>query len=144
MMMTGHELFCKAHKIARETRNSFVTYRSAFSAALKGVYAMMKETEKTTAEKLEALGIEAWERGDMKRYYINDDALEAVFGLRIGRYNTGNISSASLNGEPISNSRAYKLMGRKIFFDAVKGEWMQSTEYGTRALNDTLRESLRV
>lgn len=41
-MMTGTELFTKAHKIARETRASFVTYRAAFSAALKGLYAMMK------------------------------------------------------------------------------------------------------
>jgi len=144
MMMTGHEIFCKAHQIARETRAAYVTYRAAFSAALKGVYAMMKDTEKTTAEKLEELGVEAWERGDMKRYYINDDVLEAVFGLRIDRYKTGNICSASLNGEGISNGKAYKLIGRKIFFDAVKDEWMQTTEYGTRALNDTLRDSLRV
>lgn len=41
-MMTGKELFTTAHKIARETRASFVTYRAAFSAALKGLYAMMK------------------------------------------------------------------------------------------------------
>jgi hypothetical protein len=41
-MMTGSELFTTAHKIARETRDFFVTYRAAFSAALKGLYAMMK------------------------------------------------------------------------------------------------------
>ena len=143
-MMTGTELFTKAHKIARETRASFVTYRAAFSAALKGLYAMMKDNEKTTAEKLEDLGIEAWERGEMKRYYINADKLEAVFGLSVGFYKSGNICGATLNGEEISNSKAAKLMGQKIFFDAVSGEWMQKTSMGTGALNDTLKASLKV
>ena len=144
-MMTNSEFFKAAHKVARETRANFETYRMAFSAALKGLYAMEKKAnEKTTAEKLEDLGIEAWECGQMKRYYINDDKLEEVFGLSIGRYNTGNISSASLNGEGISNSEAYKLLGQKIYFDAISGEWMQKTSMGVRALNDTLKASLRV
>lgn len=30
-MMTGTEIFCKAHEIARKTRAAFVTYRAAFS-----------------------------------------------------------------------------------------------------------------
>lgn len=100
--------------------------------------------EKSTAEKPEAIGNRAWERGEMKRYYINDDQLEAIFGLRIGRYNTGNISSASLNGEGISNSKAYKLLGRGIWYDAITDTWMQKTELGTRELNATLADSLRV
>lgn len=54
MMMTGHELFCKAHEIARKTRNSFVTYRAAFSAALKGVYAMMKNEKNEYVARYEA------------------------------------------------------------------------------------------
>lgn len=37
--MTRSEIFYAAHAIARETREAFVTYRAAFSAALKGVYA---------------------------------------------------------------------------------------------------------
>lgn len=49
MMMTGTELFCKAHEIARKTRDSFVTYRAAFSAALKGVYAMKNEKNEYVA-----------------------------------------------------------------------------------------------
>lgn len=42
-MMTGTELFTKAHAIARETRAAFATYRMAFSAALKRMHAMKKE-----------------------------------------------------------------------------------------------------
>lgn len=119
------------------------SYNVWLAAALKGIYAMERQ-EKTTAQKLEALGISAWERGEMKRYYINDDQLEVVFGLSIGRYNSGNISSASLNGEGISSSKAYKLLGRGVWYDAVTGRWMQKTEFGTRELNATLAGSLRI
>ena len=146
--MTNSERFIEAYKTAEQTRSSFSTSRDAFVFDLTEIYAMERQEqtapEKTTAEKLEALGIDAWERGEMKRYYINDEHLEAVFGLSIGRYNTGNISSASLNGEGISNSKAYKLLGRGIWYDANTDSWMQKTEFGTRAPNDTLAASLRV
>lgn len=42
-MMTNSEFFKAAHTIARETRANFETYRMAFSAALKGLYAMEKK-----------------------------------------------------------------------------------------------------
>lgn len=144
-MMTNSEFFKAAHKVARETRANFETYRMAFSAALKGLYAIEKKAnEKTTTEKLEDLGVEAWECGQMKRYYINADKLNVVFGLDVDFYKSGNICSASLNGEGISNSKACKLLGQKIYFDAISGEWMQKTSAGVRALNDTLKASLRV
>ena len=147
-MLNNSERFIIAHKTAKQIRDCFSAYRDAFAFALSEVYAMEKQgalaAEKTTAEKLEDLGITAWERDGMKRYYVNDDRLEAVFGLSIDRYKTGNICSASLNGEEISNSRAYKLIARGIWYDASADRWMQKTEYGTRPLNDTLTASLRV
>lgn len=42
-MMSNSEFFKAAHKVARETRANFETYRMAFSAALKGLYAMEKK-----------------------------------------------------------------------------------------------------
>lgn len=147
-MLNNSERFIIAHKTARQIRSYFDSYRGAFAFALSEVYEMEKQerlaAEKSTAEKLEDLGIAAWERDGMKRYYINDGQLEAVFGLSIGRYKTGNISSASLNGEGISNSKAYKLIGRGIWYDANANSWMQKTEYGNRPLNETLTASLRV
>lgn len=147
-MLNNSERFIIAHQTAKQIRSYFDSYRGAFAYALSEVYAMERQekqaTEKTTAEKLEDLGIEAWEHNGMKRYYINDDQLEAVFGLSIGRYNTGNISSAWLNDERISNSKAYKLIGRGIWYDANSDSWMQKAEYGPRPLNDTLANSLRV
>lgn len=141
--MTNSARFIESHKTAKQIRDCFSSYRGAFAFALKEIYAMERQ-ERTTAEKLEALGISAWERGEMKRYYINDDQLEAVFGLSIGRYNSGNICGASLNGEGISNSKAYKLLGRGIWYDAVTDSWMQKTEFGIRELNATLANSLRI
>lgn len=123
--MTRREIFVNAHEIAKENRNQFTSYRAAFSYALKSIYAGMK-CEKTTEQKLEDLGIEAWEKGDMKRYYINVEHFAAVFGLEIYRYNSGNICGAHLNGEKISNNRAGKLIGaKKFYFDAVSQKWFE-------------------
>lgn len=142
--MTKSDLFKAAHKIARETKAIAGSYRIAFACALKDLYAGMSMTEKSTAEKLEELGIDAWECGDMKRYYINDENLEAVFGLEIDRYKSGNIFSARLNGEVISNNCASKLIVMKVYFDAAKNAWMQKTAAGVKPLNDTLAANLRI
>ena len=37
--MTKQEIFKAAHKIAKETRNNFASYKAAFAAALKQVFA---------------------------------------------------------------------------------------------------------
>lgn len=73
----------------------------------------------TMVEKLIAAGGSEWIKGDMHRIYFND--LPGLYGLSVSKYNTGNISSASLNGEGISNSKAYKLIDRlsgKLWYDA--------------------------
>lgn len=145
--MTSSERFHKAHMVAREIRDYFPTYRDAFAFALRETYEQeaVMQNEMTMEQKLEALGISAWEKNGMRRYYINADKVEAVFGLEIGRYNTGNISSARLNGEHISNTKAGKLLARKIYFDAVSREWMQSRPgcYPESLCND-LYDALRI
>lgn len=45
-----------------------------------------------------------WEKNGIRRVYFN--ALEELFGLTISRYSSGNISSATLDGDSISNSDA--------------------------------------
>lgn len=144
--MTNAERFYKAHATAKQIRNCFSCYRDAFAFALAEVYTMERnaKAERTTAEKLEALGIDAWERGEMKRYYMNDAAFEAVFGLSIDRYKTGNICSAVLNGEGISNAKAGRLIGRGVFYDAVAGEWFRADAFGKTVLDGELRDALRI
>lgn len=49
-----------------------------------------------------------WQRGTMYRIYIND--LARWYGLQYTTYKTGNVSSAKLDGEPISNGKASDLL----------------------------------
>lgn len=57
-------------------------------------------------------GCKRWsKKGD--RLYIPCHA----YGLRISRYNTGNISRAELNGECIPNSRAAEMLAASPYID---------------------------
>ncbi|MEV7654617.1 helix-turn-helix domain-containing protein [Streptomyces anulatus] len=75
-----------------------------------------------SVETMVAIGGNRWQRNGMDRVYINDWA--AFAGIETTRYNTGNISSASYQGEGVSNSQAYKLLGTidKVWFDAADGK----------------------
>jgi hypothetical protein len=135
--MTKSELFKAAHKIAREIRSYCSDYRTAFSCALRAIYEGYTMEEKTTAQKLEELGIKAtaqkleelgievWENKNMRRYYIPRWKMYDVFRLDVDYYKSGNISSACLNGEGISNSKARGFLSMKIYYDAVSDKWMQ-------------------
>lgn len=113
--MNKVELFKKAHKLAKEMVGKVGDYMVAMSIALKKVYATMNGNVQS---KLESIGLSVWgEAFGKARIYINPENMEEVFGLSINLYNTGNISSARLNGEKISNSKAYKIIQNKIYFD---------------------------
>lgn len=76
-------------------------------------------------EQLIAAGGKLWESGDRRRAYFND--LAALIGFEVHRYGTGNISSAYLDGEHVSNTRATSLETSlrfaKLWFDLASGEW---------------------
>lgn len=74
-----------------------------------------------TADNIKAIGGNEWIRGTYHRIYLNDWADYA--GIEVTRYNTGNISSASLSGRGIANGRAYDLLGAvsKVYFDVTDG-----------------------
>src|SRR5690348_14784802 len=73
-------------------------------------------------ETLTAIGGNRWQRGGKDRVYLNNWATLA--GLQTSHYNTGNISSASYQGEGISNSQAAKILGAldKVWFDTADGK----------------------
>jgi hypothetical protein len=75
-----------------------------------------------STETMTAIGGNRWQKNGMDRVYINDWAEFA--DIDVAHYNTGNISSASYQGEGISNSQAYKLLGSidKVWFDAETGK----------------------
>ena len=64
-------------------------------------------------EELEGLGFKRWTKGNMDRLYINAELL----GLHCDYYNSGNICSATLNGEAISNTKARGLKIAKTYID---------------------------
>lgn len=60
-------------------------------------------------EKLLQAGATRWTKYGKDRIYLNN-LLKEKSGLEIDRYNSGNISSAKLNGEKISNSAAGRIL----------------------------------
>lgn len=74
-------------------------------------------------EQLVQVGGKLWEKGNMRRVYFND--LAEWYGLDCSYYNSGNISSARLDGEPISNSQARRIAGElamaKFWYDLCEG-----------------------
>lgn len=85
----------------------------------------MKNIESSLAE----IGCTVWEKYGRKRVYVNsDDQIEKVFGLSVGRYKSGMISFAFLNGENISNSQARRLLTVKPYFDCLSGKWVSNIE----------------
>ena len=70
----------------------------------------MKVTEKMI-EVLKELGANEWHKGNYNLLYLNE-AVDALIGLETECYKSGNIKSAWLKGEPISNAEAGRIIER--------------------------------
>lgn len=74
---------------------------------------------------LKSIGGQEWTRDDKRRVYFNN--LAELFGLDAAFYNTGNVSSASLHGEDISNTRAREIISAlrmsKVWWDAADSQF---------------------
>jgi len=99
----------------------------------------MKLTE-TTIQNLIAKGASRWTKGDRNRLYLNG-AAKKIVGLETEHYNSGNIRSATLKGEKISNSRATQILDNifSAYIDLTTGNL-----YGRARSNsmDLLRAAL--
>lgn len=65
-------------------------------------------------EALEKKGFSRWTKGNKDRLYFNVEKSEY---LDVDYYKTGNVRSAYLDGERISNAEAYRLMAVKCFIN---------------------------
>lgn len=91
-----------------------------------------------TAENFENLtsyiGNRWTKKGD--RLYLTDTFMLTAIGLEYECYKTGNICSATLNGEKISNSKAGKIASflrfAKIYVDLETGEIVNAGEYAEK------------
>lgn len=75
-----------------------------------------------SVDTLTAIGGSRWTKAGKDRVYINDWA--ALAGLEYTTYGTGNISSATYQGEDIANRQAGLALGAidKVWFDTADGQ----------------------
>lgn len=89
-------------------------------------------------EKLKAVGGSEWIRDEHHRIYFNLDVMVKMIELELGFYKTGNISSARLDGEQISNSKAKQILNSingKFYYDVKSDGWkstLPSAEWAKR------------
>ena len=76
-----------------------------------------------TEQQIVRIGGNLWEKGGKRRVYLDRDLWAQLAGLETSHYRTGNISSATLHGERISNSYAREILGsvHKVFWDSTDG-----------------------
>lgn len=79
-------------------------------------------------KKFEDAGFKRWTKGGYDRLYIDATAC----GLEYDTYKSGNISSATFNGESISNARAGRMKAMKMYVDIATGEFHAEHAYGTK------------
>lgn len=139
--MTRQEIFKKAHRWTKLTIQAGDSYAATFALCLKALYAENKKPT-ITVEALEAIGGNRWQKGDHDRIYFND--LASLYGLDYTTYKTGNVMSASLNGEKISNSKASKILSSlhfgKFWYDCHTSEFHHR---GLDAYFDALVQSIQ-
>lgn len=77
----------------------------------------MKVTEKMV-EFLKGIGANEWHKGSYNRLYLNE-AVDTLIGLETESYKSGNIKSAWLKGNEISNAEARRIIERtcKAYID---------------------------
>lgn len=88
----------------------------------------MSDTDRLlTEQSLIDAGGSLWTKGSHRRVYFNNLAELAYPTLELTFYGTGNISSASLDGERISNSAAYRLLNAvrysKVWWDSADAQF---------------------
>lgn len=135
MATTKKEIMSKAWEIAREGQKEFggkVT--EYFAEALKMVWAEAKNS--INIEALEKKGFNRWTKGNMDRLYFS---LEKSGDLKLDYYKSGNLRSADLDGERISNAEACRLLAVKCFIDLKNGNKMV-VQYGREDAQDVVRE----
>ena len=64
-------------------------------------------------------------RTGAERLYLDEDKAAKFIGLEVRRYKTGNIKFSAIDGEEISHSEAYRILGSmdRVFFDVTTGTW---------------------
>lgn len=81
----------------------------------------------TAESKVLKVGGNEWIKDKFHRIYLPNDQFADWLGLVVNLYKTGHVSSATLEGEEISNSKASALLAQirslKIWWDVPTQKW---------------------
>lgn len=100
-----------------------------------------QKTGKLTDDEIAALenkGFNRWTKGDIDRLYIKPTYL----GLDLEYYKSGNISSATFNGDSISNSEGRRLNATKCYVDVATRKVVCDNEELKQAAQELLDSTL--
>ncbi len=119
--------------------NAFTPATTAHEVKL----AMVINNERNYITSLINLGGSEWKNYGKHRIYFDIDTQCELLGLRVQHDKTGKISSATLDGEEISNWRVNKIIGAldKFWYDVKTGHFGWS-RYMDRGLANDLRKIL--
>jgi hypothetical protein len=85
-----------------------------------------------------------WTKDGHDRVYFND--LRELFGLRVSRFNTGNVSSASWKGAKISNNEATAILSAlqfgQLWFDVSHNRYVWRIADCRRHKGDKLAKAI--
>lgn len=78
-------------------------------------------------QQLVAVGGKAWTSKDGTKHRVYFNALDRWYGLQYTTYNTGNVASATLDGQHLSNSDARRILVAtqcgKLWYDLDRQTW---------------------
>lgn len=135
-------IMTRAWEIAKEAVIKFGGKAIEYiSESLKLAWKEVKEMEFDVKEKLLDLGGNLWENYGKSRIYLDRDLALKLYGLEVRFHNSGNPSSAKLDGNKISNSKAKGLvyMLEKLHFDLIENKF--GLAYGS-SLSDQEQEKI--
>lgn len=97
----------------------------------------MQITDKQVEKILSMNAGKIWEKYGKRRVYIQ---IETALNMDVQYYNTGNISSASMNGEGITNSKAQKILSGKCYIDLNDDNNIVFSEWSSIELVELLED----
>lgn len=135
------KVMTRAWEIAREAVVNFGGKAVEYIAeALKMAWAEVKEV-RYTVEDLIDMGAKRWQKAGYDRLYLNNAGIKLA-GLEVSRYNTGNISNATLKGEKISNSAAGRIIGslNKAYINLSTGKLVYTNNFDRDEIEEVMAE----
>jgi hypothetical protein len=104
----------------------------------------MPKADDSRVRSLVGAGGVRWTKDGHDRVYFND--LRELFGLRVSRFNSGNVSSASWRGSKISNNEATAILSAlefgQLWFDVARDRFQWKIENCKRHKGDALAKAI--